>query len=294
MPELPEVETIRAGLAPHLAGRQIVEVLGQGGRLVRDNPQGIEDLRQFLPGKTVRDLQRRGKYMWIRFEGETRCLQIHLGMSGQVRWNSAPAAAVGPLERHEHVRLRLDDDSLVRFFDQRMFGSLTICDLVPGPAGRVVSAGCTHIAADPLEPGFDLAQTVRNMRRSVRHVKTVLLDQQIVSGLGNIYSDEALHELQIHGNRRANTLTSKQLQGLLQAGAVVMRRSIAAGGTSFDELYVNASGEPGYFTRSLTVYGRAGQACARCQQAGRESLIERTVVDGRSHFYCPVCQRPPV
>lgn len=284
MPELPEVETIRLGLIEHALGRKITRVTGSGWRLVRNNPRGMQDLREFLPGQKIRGLERRGKYLWLVFADTAHCLLVHLGMSGQVLWNRADIEA----NRHERVRLYLDDGSTLCFNDQRMFGALTISELVEGVGSRLIPVAVTHIAADPLEPAFDALAVAQRLRRSARHLKTLLLDQQVVSGIGNIYADEALHRVRVHGLRRAEKLPLKILVDVLAEAGAVMCESIAQGGTSFDELYVDTAGNPGYFARSLRVYGREGNPCETC-----DTLIQKTKVDGRSHHYCPQCQPSP-
>lgn len=284
MPELPEVETIRLGLAEHALGRKITRVTGSGRRLVRNNPHGMQDLLEFLPGQQIRELERRGKYLWLVFADADHCLLVHLGMSGQVLWNRAESE----VNRHERVRLYLDDGSALCFNDQRMFGALTISELVEGTGGRLVPAAATHIAADPLEPAFDVQAVAKRLRRSTRHLKTLLLDQQVVSGIGNIYADEALHRSRVHGLRRAEKLPLTMLVDTLTEAEAVMRESIAQGGTSFDELYVDTAGNPGYFARSLRVYGREGEPCETCG-----TPIQKVQVDGRSHHYCPQCQPRP-
>lgn len=283
MPELPEVETIRRGLNRRVAGRQIVGVVG-GGRVLRHNPGGIADLQAFLVQQTIAPLQRRGKFMWMPLRGQDYCLVIHLGMSGQVIWHDATVEDP-PFGRHERVRILLDDGSILSFNDQRMFGALTISLLQKDSLGYSFPKIAAHIGSDPLEANFAPELVAQKMCRSSRRIKTLLLDQQIVSGIGNIYADEALFRARIHGLCRGNELSSAQVVDLLEQAAQVMRESIAQGGTSFDELYVNAAGEPGYFARSLQAYGLADKPCVNCGQA-----LQKVRVDGRSHYFCPTCQ----
>lgn len=286
MPELPEVETIRVGLASHVLGQQIVLVRGKGSRLVRNNPQGMQDLHAHLLHARIRGVQRRGKFMWMELDGSDFALVIHLGMSGQVRVTEEKTQE---LERHEHVRLLLDNGKSVSFVDPRTFGHLTISALTPDSSGRIIPEIMGSLAPDPFE---DVAPSVFTtaMAKTSRIVKSVLLDQHVVSGIGNIYADEALFRAGLHGSVRAKDLNPDQAVALIGAAKEVMGEALEVGGTSFDALYVNTEGDPGYFERSLRVYGREGEECVEC---GRE--IERQILGGRSHFFCSGCQvLPPV
>lgn len=281
MPELPEVETIRVGLASHVNGRQIVQVRGAGSRLVRNNPQGMEDLHAHLLYARIREVRRRGKFMWMEFDGSDFALVMHLGMSGQVR---VAQGKTHELERHEHVRLDLDNGKIVSFVDPRTFGHLTISTLTPDSSGRITPEIMGALAPDPFED-VESAVFTTAMAKTSRIVKSVLLDQRVISGIGNIYADEALFRAGLHGSVRAKDLTPDQAVALVAAAREVMGEALEVGGTSFDALYVNTEGDPGYFERSLRVYGREGEECVDC---GRE--IERQVLGGRSHFFCPGCQ----
>ncbi len=286
MPELPEVETIRRGLVEHLTGRTITTVEGEGARLVRKNPGGLPQLEGALLGARIQSVERRGKFMWLVLEGNAEdAVAIHLGMSGQVR---TATRAPGELDRHEHLRLRLDNGEAVRFFDVRMFGHLTASDLVQDKTGRLVPEIATHIAPDLLElKEDDIGPLAKRFQASRRAIKTLLLDQGLTSGIGNIYADESLFRVAIHGARPADELEASDLRKTLMAARDVMGRAVEAGGTSFDELYVDVDGNPGYFERELRVYGRAGRPCRDCG-----TLITREVIGGRSHFSCPTCQPP--
>ena len=286
MPELPEVETIRRGLVEHLTGRTITTVEGEGSRLVRKNPGGLPQLEGALLGARVQSVERRGKFMWLVLEGNAEdAVVIHLGMSGQVR---TATRAPGELDRHEHLRLRLDNGEAVRFFDVRMFGHLTASDLTEDKTGRLVPEIATHIAPDLLEfKEDDIGPLAKRFQASRRAVKTLLLDQGLTSGIGNIYADESLFRVAIHGARPGDELGASILRKTLMAARDVMGRAVEAGGTSFDELYVDVDGNPGYFERELRVYGRAGRPCRDCG-----TLITREVIGGRSHFSCPACQPP--
>ena len=288
MPELPEVETIRRGLAEHLPGRTIVSFEGAGGRLPRNNPGGLAGLRDGLVGAQIRSVQRRGKFIWLVLEGgPADSLVVHLGMTGQVRTATRPRKELG---RHEHVRLRLDDGRAVRFVDSRMFGHLTLSELREDATGRVVPALAAHIAPDLIEltTQRELTTLAETMRRRRRAVKSLLLDQGLTSGIGNIYADEGLHRAGIHGATRGAELPAGEIRELLSKTRDVMGRAVKAGGTSFDATYVDVDGNPGAFERELRVYGKRGRPCRECS-----TPIVREVVGGRSHFHCPACQVRP-
>lgn len=275
MPELPEVESVRRGLEAHVAGLRCsqLDVLHP-----RANRGQLGPLDQLLVGKTISHVARRGKFMWCEFEGEDftdpgrDVLFIHLGMSGQIR--------VGETDS-KHVRIRAQfvgqgrEPVDVAFVDQRTFGYWLLAPW----------ATMDHIGLDPLEAEFDAVATARRMRGKRVPIKTVLLDQTVISGVGNIYADEALWAAGIHPKKRASTLRQRDAVELIHAAGAVMERALAVGGTSFDALYVNVNGESGYFARSLNAYGRTGQPCNRCG-----SEIERVVLGGRSTHFCPVCQ----
>lgn len=288
MPELPEVETIRRGLAEHLTGRTVETVEGEGSRLVRNNPGGLTQLKTALLGARIKSVERRGKFMWLVLDGPAEeAMVIHLGMSGQVRTARRPRKE---LDRHEHLRLRLSDGSYVRFFDVRMFGHLTVTELGQDPTGRWVPSLALHIAPDLLElkDRAAILALAQRFEKSQRAVKTMLLDQRLTSGVGNIYADEALFRTRTHGAKTGKDLGAQKLTEVLVAARDVMGQAVKAGGTSFDELYVDVDGNPGYFERELRVYGRKGRACRDCG-----TPIARLVIGGRSHFFCPTCQPEP-
>ncbi len=282
MPELPEVEVVRAGLERHVVGARIraVEVLHP--RPVRRDVLGPVGFAAALTGRTIDGARRRGKYFWLPL-ADGDALLGHLGMSGQMLVQ--PPAA--PPERHLRVRFTLerpDADPLeLRFVDQRMFGGLAF-----SPGGAELPAEIAHIARDPLDPVFDDAEFVRRVRRRTAGVKRLLLDQGLVSGVGNIYADEALWRARIHGDRPGDRLTASQVRTLLEEARTVMAAALAQGGTSFDALYVNVNGESGYFDRSLHAYGRAGEPCERCG-----TPIRRIAFTNRSSYFCPRCQPAP-
>lgn len=290
MPELSEVEVVRRGLEAHVAGRRIVDVEVSGARTARRQPGGPAELVDRLVGRAVTAARRRGKYLWLTLDGDETsgadCLFVHLGMSGQMLVTDPGV----PSPAHTHARAALDDGTELRFVDQRTFGGWTVVPLAAAldGTGVLLPAPAAHVAADPFERGFDPVAAARAIRRRDSEVKRLLLDQTVVSGIGNIYADEALWRSGIHGRRRAGALTVGAVTGLLGHARDVMADALAAGGTSFDALYVNVNGASGYFDRSLDVYGRAGLPCARCgTPVVREEFMNRG-----SHF-CPGCQIPP-
>lgn len=290
MPELPEVEVVRRGLSDHVVGRQIVGVEVTGARTARRQPGGPAEIVARLEGRRVNGAHRRGKYLWLTVDDEhaagADCLLVHLGMSGQMLVTDAGAPPV----RHMHARAHLDDGTELRFVDQRTFGGWTVVPLAEAldGTGVLLPAPAAHIAADPFERGFDTLVTARVIRRRDTEIKRLLLDQTVVSGIGNIYADEALWRSGIHGRRRSGALTLRLVAETLEHARDVMSDALVAGGTSFDALYVNVNGASGYFDRSLDVYGRAGLPCSRCGAA----VVREDFMNRGSHF-CPDCQPAP-
>ena len=290
MPELPEVEVVRRGLESHVVGRGIVDAEVTGARTARRQPGGPAEIVARLRGRVVSGARRRGKYLWLTLDDDHEagadCLLVHLGMSGQMLVTTADAPPV----RHLHARALLDDGSELRFVDQRTFGGWTVVPLVEAADGTgvLLPAPAAHVAADPFETGFDHPATARVIRRRDTEVKRLLLDQTVVSGIGNIYADEALWRSGVHGRRRSGALTLSVVSGLLGHARDVMSDALEAGGTSFDALYVNVNGASGYFDRSLDVYGRAGRPCPRCG-----AVVIREEFMNRGSHYCPVCQAAP-
>ncbi|MDT5099677.1 MAG: formamidopyrimidine-DNA glycosylase [Mycobacterium sp.] len=301
MPELPEVEVVRRGLEAHVAGKTITAVRVHHLRAVRRHEAGPADLTARLLNSHITGTGRRGKYLWLtlgeadeplgRGADETdeplgrgadeTALVVHLGMSGQM--------LLGPVPNEGHLRIAalLDDGTTLSFVDQRTFGGWMLTDMVTVD-GTDVPVPVAHIARDPLDPKFNRDGVVTVLRRKHSEIKRQLLDQTVVSGIGNIYADEALWRVKINGNRPASSLTRKQLGELLDAAAEVMTDALGQGGTSFDSLYVNVNGESGYFERSLDAYGREGEPCRRCG-----AVMRREKFMNRSSFYCPKCQPRP-
>ena len=341
MPELPEVETVRAGLAEHSVGRPVRAVRVLDARSLRRHLPGPADFEAALTGRALRGTYRRGKYLWLTLSEPDgtladEALVVHLGMSGQLLVRDEPGgesdsnsgsdsgnetearAAFDEQPRHLRVALELGPvgtasseagaGQRLLFVDQRIFGGMFLSPLVPDvpaavavnevasgevPERFLVPEAVKHIARDPLDEFFDPAAVRRKFLRTSSGIKKVLLDQSVISGVGNIYADEALWRARLHYAKPARTLSAAQTRELLEAVTQVLRESLAAGGTSFDALYVNVLGESGYFERSLNAYGRAGEPCHRCAEAGRTSLIVREPFQNRSSYRCPHCQRAP-
>jgi formamidopyrimidine-DNA glycosylase len=283
VPELPEVETVRRGLEEHVVGRVIKQVEVFHPRAIRRHLSGDIDFAGRLVGRRVVASSRRGKYLWVELDSNEAML-AHLGMSGQMLMRGADS----PDETHLRVRLRFADDGLeLRVVDQRTFGGLSIEELTEVD-GTVLPLPVAHIGRDPMDPAFDLEAAVKAVRRKHTEVKRALLDQTLVSGIGNIYADEALWRAKLHWARPTERLAAAKVRQLLEAAAEVMGEALKLGGTSFDALYVNVNGESGYFDRSLAVYGQEGLPCPRC---GRP--VRREPFMNRSSYFCPHCQPRP-
>lgn len=284
MPELPEVEVVRRGLAPYVTGRVIVSAEVREPRSVRRHEAGPDDLVHALAGRRIVSVSRRGKYLWLSLDDD-KALVVHLGMSGQLLL--PPRSA--PPETHLRVSIDLDGaDRQLRFVDQRMFGGMHVDELADDGASGRVPTTVAHIARDPLDPEFDDADFVRRLRARGSGVKRCLLDQSLVSGIGNIYADEALWRSRLHYDLPGRRIAAARARGLLDDVRAVMSEALAEGGTSFDSLYVNVNGESGWFDRSLQAYGREGEPCVRCGRA-----IVREAFMNRSSYRCPACQRRP-
>ncbi|MGY3320592.1 bifunctional DNA-formamidopyrimidine glycosylase/DNA-(apurinic or apyrimidinic site) lyase [Arthrobacter sp. H-02-3] len=317
MPELPEVEVVRRGLVSWVRGRTITAVDVLDPRSLRRHALGPEDFAGNLEGARVLDVVRRGKFLWMPLAdtpapsadaapGEPApavALMAHLGMSGQLLMQDPGV----PDEKHLKVRLRLSPalgmPEQLRFVDQRIFGGLFLTSLIPtddgGPGGLaetplpLIAEEASHIARDPLDPYFSFDTFYRRLRARKTGLKRALLDQGLVSGIGNIYADEALWKARLHYARPTDTLRRADALRVLDAAREVMTDALAAGGTSFDSLYVNVNGASGYFDRSLNAYGREGQECKRCAAAGLVSIMRREQFMNRSSYTCPVCQPRP-
>lgn len=279
MPELPEVETVRRGLQQWVVGRTIDAVEVRHVRAVRRHLPGAADFAAALTGRRVEAARRRGKYLWLPLDSGDALL-AHLGMSGQLLVVDRTTAE-GP---HLRVRIGFDDAGPeLRFVDQRTFGGLSL-----SVGGAELPAEIAHIAPDVLEAAFDEDRFHAALRRRRTGLKRALLDQTLVSGVGNIYADEGLWRAQLHYARATETMRRQETARLLDGVRAVMASALDQGGTSFDSLYVNVNGESGYFDRSLEVYGRRGEPCSRCG-----TPIRRDAFMNRSSYYCPRCQRKP-
>jgi len=279
VPELPEVEVVRRGLASSITGREIASVRVLHPRPVRRHLTGPADFELQVTGRRFAEPRRRGKYLWLPFTDGDAIL-AHLGMSGQFRLAESDA----PLAPNTRIIFAFaDGEPGLRFIDQRMFGGLSV-----SPGGAELPPEIAHIGHDHFDPQFDLNEVITRIRRRNTVIKRALLDQQLVSGIGNIYADEALWAARMHYARPTSTMSRAQASGVIAAATTVMRRALDGGGTSFDALYVNVNGASGYFDRSLSVYGREGKSCPRCG-----TPIRREPFMNRSSYRCPRCQRAP-
>ncbi|WP_109210628.1 MULTISPECIES: bifunctional DNA-formamidopyrimidine glycosylase/DNA-(apurinic or apyrimidinic site) lyase [Microbacterium] len=303
MPELPEVEVVRAGLAPAVTGALVLGVSATDERALTRHLGDAGDFETRLTGRVVSAAARRGKFLWLPLQPRVgagaaeEAVVGHLGMSGQMLLRLPGAAA----ERHERVRIDLahpvHGELSVVFADQRTFGSLAIDSLVATPDGAPggygwgeasVPSQVAHIARDPLDPAFSDGGFRRALARKDSAIKRVLLDQTVISGVGNIYADESLWAARIHPETPARQLSTRAMNRLLGEVRHVLHKALAEGGTSFDAQYVNVNGQAGYFAHSLNAYGRTGEPCPRC---GRP--IMRVSFTNRSSHFCAHCQRAP-
>ncbi|HTB53808.1 MAG TPA: bifunctional DNA-formamidopyrimidine glycosylase/DNA-(apurinic or apyrimidinic site) lyase [Trebonia sp.] len=289
MPELPEVETVRAGLERHVVGRTVADVQVLHPRVVRRDLAGPAGFAAAMAGWTVKRAERRGKYLWLELDDD-EALLAHLGMSGQLLVGDPDR----PLSPHVRTRFTFADGGPdLRFTDQRTFGHLMLVPFahggLDGPGEtRELPAPIAHIAPDPMEAAFDDGDFAARLTRRHTGVKRALLDQSLISGVGNIYADEALWRARLHWARPTETLRRGEVSRLLEAVREVLSEALRAGGTSFDALYVNVNGESGYFDRSLQAYGREGEPCGRCG-----TPIRRDSFMNRSSYSCPHCQPRP-
>ncbi|OEJ33917.1 bifunctional DNA-formamidopyrimidine glycosylase/DNA-(apurinic or apyrimidinic site) lyase [Streptomyces subrutilus] len=285
MPELPEVEVVRRGLERWVAGRTVEAVEVLHPRAVRRHPGGGADFAARLRGETIGVPQRRGKYLWLPLAGRDLSVLGHLGMSGQLLVQPEDA----PDEKHLRIRVRFGDGAgtELRFVDQRTFGGLSLHEVAADSADGLPDV-IAHIARDPLDPLFDEGAYHLALRARRTTVKRALLDQSLISGVGNIYADEALWRARLHYERPTASLTRLRSTELLGHVRDVMNAALAVGGTSFDSLYVNVNGESGYFDRSLDAYGREDEPCRRCG-----TPMRRRPWMNRSSYFCPRCQRAP-
>lgn len=295
MPELPEVEVVRSGLAPAVVGAVIAGAEVHDPRALTRHVGDPASFEGVLAGRGIVAAARRGKFLWLELDGGEEAIVGHLGMSGQMLLRTPDA----PAERHERVRLQIahpvHGELSVVFADQRTFGSLAVDRLVPTPDGAPggwgteaasVPGQVAHIARDPLDTAFSDGAFRQSLARRSSAIKRVLLDQTTVSGIGNIYADEALWAARLHPETPASALSTRAAGRLLDEVRLVLHKALAEGGTSFDAQYVNVNGQAGYFAHSLNAYGRTGKPCPRCG-----APIARIAFTNRSSHLCPACQR---
>ena len=305
MPELPEVEVVRLGLEPALVGATIQSVEIFEPRSLKRHDARRGDFATLLEGRTVLSAQRRGKFLWFPLDSSDspdspgpgdaqnspEALVAHLGMSGQVLLRAPDAVA----DRHLRIRFLvhhpLQGELAINFVDQRIFGSMAVDELVAQKIGVsseqvLVPSQAAHIALDPIDPTFDDDAFIARIRKKSTGIKRALLDQTLLSGIGNIYADEALWASRIHFETASDTLTVKRARTLLAEVRHVLAKALAEGGTSFDAQYVNVNGESGYFSHSLNAYGQQGKPCPRCG-----TQLRRVTFMNRGSHFCPRCQK---
>lgn len=271
---------MRRGLNSDLIGATIESVRVLHDRSVRRQPGGQDELAARLSGKTVHRANRRGKYLWLDFADTHDALVVHLGMSGQLR-----LVDDADLDRHARIDFALADGRTLRFRDQRTFGWVMIGGTRVANGQRIPDS-VAHIAPDPFDSTFDIATVLKRMAFSRAAIKRVLLDQTVISGIGNIYADEALWRARVNHTTPARELSQERAKRVITSATSVMTEALEAGGTSFDALYVDLSGDKGWFERSLAAYGREDEPCPRCGEP-----IRRERFTNRSSFLCPNCQR---
>lgn len=297
MPELPEVETVRAGLAHKLVGASVRDIQIHDARSLKKNFAGVEGFIDEIGGARFESVVRRGKFLWFPIS-DTRAMVGHLGMSGQILLRTPNF----PLDAQTRIVIKVQalnyEPYEVRFVDQRLFGSLAVDDLVPtidsleagfspeAPAKALIPSKVRHIARDLLDPYFDSDQVVAKMLKKNSGIKRVLLDQNLLSGIGNIYADESLWLAKLHYDQPASSISKRKLTELIGIATEVLKAAVIQGGTSFDEQYKNVNGEAGYFSQSLNAYGQAGKPCNRCG-----SQIVREAWANRGSHFCPRCQK---
>jgi formamidopyrimidine-DNA glycosylase len=283
MPELPEVEVVRSGLAKHVQNRTIKSVQVRNQRALRNFDKSIKTFEKTLVGLTIKSAQRRGKFLWFDLKNSTQVISAHLGMSGQMLLlkNS------DEIPHHSRVIFNFEDNKRsLHFVDQRTFGWINLEESIGAADGRVVPQSVLHICPDVFEVTFDMEKTIANIKRRKTGIKQALLNQEIVSGIGNIYADEALWFSQTHWSSVCETLSEKKIKEVLVAAQKVMQKALKKGGTSFDDLYIDVNGESGYFENELRAYGREGERCYRCDL----EMVREAFSKNRSSTICPRCQ----
>jgi formamidopyrimidine-DNA glycosylase len=298
MPELPEVETVRAGLAQHLVGAEVQSIEVFDLRSLKKNFAGAEGFISEVEGARFQAVVRRGKFLWLPISS-SKAMVGHLGMSGQILVRTPNYEADGQTRVILRVKTAEGNPLEVRFIDQRLFGGLAVEELVQtsdgGPGGfspeaeveSTIPVKVAHIARDLLDPMFDASLVASKMAKRNSGIKRVLLDQNLLSGIGNIYADESLWLAKLHYDQPASSISKRKHLELIEIARGVLERAVLQGGTSFDEQYKNVNGESGYFSQSLNAYGQTGLPCGRCGKA-----IRREAWANRGSHFCPNCQRP--
>lgn len=283
MPELPEVEVVRKGLAEHVKNRKISNAKVRNNRALRNFEFSSKTFEKTVSGFTINSVERRGKFLWMTLKNSSQAISAHLGMSGQmlmVKKNEKPST---------HARVTFDFSDTKRslhFIDQRTFGWVNLEELVEAKDKRLVPQSVLHISPDLFEETFDLGKTISNIKRRKTGIKQALLNQEIVAGIGNIYADEALWLAKTHWADVCENLSEKKIKEILISAKEVMAKALEKGGTSFDDLYIDVNGESGYFENELNAYGREGERCYRCDL----EMVREAFSNNRSSTICPNCQ----
>ena len=283
MPELPEVEVVRKGLAKHVKNRKISNAKVRNNRALRNFEFSNKTFEKTVAGLTINSVERRGKFLWMTLKNSSQAISAHLGMSGQmlmVKKEEKPST---------HARVTFDFSDAKRslhFIDQRTFGWVNLEELVEAKDKRLVPQSVLHISPDLFEETFDLDKTISNIKRRKTGIKQALLNQEIVAGIGNIYADEALWLAKTHWADVCENLSEKKIKEILISAKEVMAKALEKGGTSFDDLYIDVNGESGYFENELNAYGREGERCYRCDL----EMVREAFSNNRSSTICPNCQ----
>ena len=285
MPELPEVEVVRKGLAKHVKNRKISNAKVRNNRALRNFEFSTKTFEKTVAGFTINSVERRGKFLWMTLKNSSQAISAHLGMSGQmlmVKKEEKPST---------HARVTFDFSDTKRslhFIDQRTFGWVNLEELVEAKDKRLVPQSVLHISPDLFEETFDLDKTISNIKKRKTGIKQALLNQEIVAGIGNIYADEALWLAKTHWADVCENLSEKKINEILISAKEVMAKALEKGGTSFDDLYIDVNGESGYFENELNAYGREGERCYRCDL----EMVREAFSNNRSSTICPNCQPP--
>jgi formamidopyrimidine-DNA glycosylase len=283
MPELPEVEVVRKGLAKHIKNRKISNAKVRNNRALRNFEFSSKTFEKTVSGFTINSVERRGKFLWMTLKNSSQAISAHLGMSGQmlmVKKDEKPST---------HARVTFDFSDTKRslhFIDQRTFGWVNLEELVEAKDKRLVPQSVLHISPDLFEETFDMDKTITNIKRRKTGIKQALLNQEIVAGIGNIYADEALWLAKTHWADVCENLSEKKIKEILISAKEVMAKALEKGGTSFDDLYIDVNGESGYFENELNAYGREGERCYRCDL----EMVREAFSNNRSSTICPNCQ----